>query len=65
MNSSGVFQKKGYKYLNETLEAAPKSLYLEILELFEGSFKVEGGARHHRLAVLGRLWSWLRRGEIE
>jgi hypothetical protein len=23
-----LFQKKGYKYLNETLEAAPNSLYL-------------------------------------
>ena len=31
INSTGSFQKKGYKYLNEILNAAPKSFYLEIL----------------------------------
>jgi hypothetical protein len=31
LNSSGTFQKKGYKYLNETLNSAPQSLYLEVL----------------------------------
>lgn len=31
ISSTGVFQKKGYKYLSETLSASPKSLYLEIL----------------------------------
>lgn len=63
--SNGVFQKKGYKYLNETLSAAPKSLYLEVLELMEGSGKVEAGAKHHRLSVIGKLWAWLQSGEFE
>lgn len=31
IKSTGSFQKKGYKYINETLPAAPQSLYLEIL----------------------------------
>jgi hypothetical protein len=31
IRSNGAFQKKGYKYLNETLSAAPRSLYLEVL----------------------------------
>ena len=40
IGTNGLFQKKGYKYLNEILIMAPRSLYLEILELFEGTFKV-------------------------
>lgn len=28
INSTGTFQKKGYKYISETLSASPKSLYL-------------------------------------
>lgn len=38
--SPALFQKKGYKYLNETLEAAPNSLYLEVLEVVEAAGKV-------------------------
>jgi hypothetical protein len=61
----GTFQKKGYKYLFETLAAAPRSLYLEVLEMFESEMKVESGAKHHRLAVIGRLWGWLLSGGLD
>lgn len=51
--------------MNETLTAAPKSLYLEVLELFESSIKIDNGAKYHRLNALGRIWTWLRNGDLE
>lgn len=64
LNSSGIFQKKGYKYLSETLSAAPKSFFLEILELFESTFKVENGSKYYRLNVISKLWAWLKSGGL-
>ena len=31
INTTGLFQKKGYKYLNEILTVAPRSFNLEII----------------------------------
>jgi hypothetical protein len=31
IGTGGHFQKKGYKYLSESLATAPRSLYLEVI----------------------------------
>ena len=65
INTKGLFQKKGYKYLSEVLSAAPKSFYLSILKLFESEIKVEVGAKNFRLSVISKLWNWLKAGNVE
>jgi hypothetical protein len=65
INTTGIFQKKGYKYLSDVLLSSPKSLFLEILELFENTFKVENGSKHYRLSVISKLWNWLKAGGLE
>ena len=64
ISTNGLFQKKGYKYLGEVLSSAPKSFFLEIIELFENSFKVEVGSKSFRLNVISKLWSWLKSGGL-
>lgn len=36
-----------------------------MLDLLENSIKVDNGAKHHRLSVIGKLWAWLRSGDLE
>lgn len=55
-----IFQKKGYKFILETINNMPQSFTQEIIEIIENDEKVLPASKHYRIAILYQLWQRLK-----
>jgi len=60
INEKNIFQKKGYKFILETINNMPQSFTQEIVEIIENDEKVLPASKHYRIAILYQLWQRLK-----